>query len=161
MISKKSASDIIQKLKINYLEHDSILEPDFLRSEDFLLSLTESLALSGIAMSIAGNSRPCSGAEHMISHAIDELFGHGIKAPHGIQVLIAALYLEGFRKNSSVNSVVGSLDQLKQILSFYKFPLEFKDINISEQELNKILEMAPKTRAGRYSILNEAFIKNH
>jgi len=161
MISKKSASDIIQKLTVNYLEQGSLLGTDFLRSEEFLFSLTESLALSGIAMSIAGNSRPCSGGEHLISHAIDENYGHGFKAPHGIQVLIASLYLEKFRRSTSVNSISGSLENLKTVLKFYEFPLDFKDIDISEAELKKIIEIAPKTRAGRYSILNEAFIKNH
>jgi glycerol-1-phosphate dehydrogenase [NAD(P)+] len=37
-----------------------------------------------MAMAVAGTSRPCSGACHEISHAIDEL--HPGRATHGQQV---------------------------------------------------------------------------
>ena len=47
---------------------------DSIGSDDFLVALSEALVLSGIAMGIAGTSRPCSGACHEISHAIDLLF---------------------------------------------------------------------------------------
>ena len=42
--------------------------------DDFLMVLAEALVLSGIAMSVAGTSRPCSGACHEIIHAVDVLF---------------------------------------------------------------------------------------
>jgi glycerol-1-phosphate dehydrogenase [NAD(P)+] len=157
MISKKSASDLIQKLQINFLEQ-KIAPEEFLLSEDFLFSLTESLALSGIAMSISGNSRPCSGGEHLISHAIDKVFGHGQKAPHGIQVLIATLYLEKYREKSSISTITNNLYNLREILKYYDFPLDFSDIQISADELKEIIEIAPQMRAGRYSILNEIYL---
>ena len=40
-------------------------------------------------MEIAGSSRPCSGAEHLISHALDAL--HPGTAQHGEQVAFGAL----------------------------------------------------------------------
>ena len=52
--------------------------------------------MSGLAMAIAGNSRPCSGSEHLISHAIDSLnCNHGLL--HGEVVGITSqfsLYLQ-------------------------------------------------------------------
>ena len=161
MISKKSASDIILKLKNNYLKPYYSNPIEFLRSEIFLSSLIESLALSGIAMSITCNSRPCSGGEHLISHAIDKIFGHGTKAPHGIQVLIASLYLEKYRTESSLMSLFSSLKEFQAILEYYEFPTEFINIDINEKDLKNIIEMAPLTRPGRYSILNDIYIKNH
>ncbi len=47
---------------------------DDLHSDTFLTALSEALVLSGLAMAAAGSSRPCSGACHEISHAIDALF---------------------------------------------------------------------------------------
>ena len=52
--------------------------------------------LSGLAMAMAGYSRPCSGADHEILHAIDHLFpgtaGHGELA--GVGALFST-YLRG------------------------------------------------------------------
>lgn len=155
MLSKRSAINLIHKLELNLLRNNHLDIDAFLRSSDFLSTLTESLALSGIAMSISGNSRPCSGAEHMISHAIDQIYGHGIIAPHGIQVLVATLFLEQYRQASSLKSTIGDLNQFKNTLSSYGFPISFEDIGIQNNELSKILELAPQTRSGRYSILNK------
>ena len=47
---------------------------DGIEDEDFLVALAEALVLSGLAMTTAGSSRPCSGADHEILHAIDHLF---------------------------------------------------------------------------------------
>ena len=42
---------------------------DSIEDDDFLVALAEALVLSGMAMSVAGTSRPCSGACHEILHA--------------------------------------------------------------------------------------------
>ena len=57
--------------------------------DDFLHRLLRGLVLSGLAMEIAGSSRPCSGAEHLISHALDSM--HPGTAQHGEQVAFGAL----------------------------------------------------------------------
>ena len=58
--------------------------------------LAEALILSGLAMSVAGSSRPCSGGDHEIMHAIDQLYpgtaSHGELA--GVGALFCA-YLRG------------------------------------------------------------------
>nr|MBA3349353.1 iron-containing alcohol dehydrogenase [Actinomycetota bacterium] len=59
------------------------------RDPRFLMQLAEGLVLSGMAMVCAGNSRPASGGEHEISHAIDHLFGG--RALHGAQVAFGCL----------------------------------------------------------------------
>ncbi len=56
---------------------------------EFLQRLLRGLVLSGLAMEIAGSSRPCSGSEHLISHALDAL--HPGTAQHGEQVAFGAL----------------------------------------------------------------------
>jgi len=60
--------------------------------EIFLQNLVRCQIYSGLAMSIAGSSRPCSGAEHLISHAIDHLkLNHGLL--HGAQVGSISLFI--------------------------------------------------------------------
>ena len=46
------------------------------------------LMLNGIAMAIAGSTRPAAGSEHLISHALDRVSLH--PRPHGVQVGVAA-----------------------------------------------------------------------
>jgi glycerol-1-phosphate dehydrogenase [NAD(P)+] len=49
--------------------------------------LATALLLNGVAMELAGNSRPASGSEHLISHALDGLPGR--PRLHGLQVGVA------------------------------------------------------------------------
>src|SRR5919197_6616552 len=51
-----------------------LYQPGSIESDRFLTVLAEGLVLSGMAMSFAGSSRPSSGGDHEILHAIDHLF---------------------------------------------------------------------------------------
>ena len=77
-----SAMMAYNSLDILFLKHSYNI-----RSESFQRSLASSLTVSGLAMEIAGSSRPASGSEHLISHALDEI----CEKPkmHGIQVGVA------------------------------------------------------------------------
>lgn len=68
-----------------------------LDNEDFVRSVVYGQLLSGVSMAIAGSSRPCSGSEHLISHALDSA-GIGNSVLHGEKVGIASrfcLHLQG------------------------------------------------------------------
>lgn len=55
---------------------------------DSFATLAQGLLMSGIAMEIAGSSRPASGGEHLISHALDR---HAQRPmAHGLQVGLAS-----------------------------------------------------------------------
>ena len=58
---------------------------DVIFGDEFLYDLTNAIVTSGLAMIIAGNTRVSSGAEHLISHAIDEYFPER-STIHGLQV---------------------------------------------------------------------------
>src|SRR2546428_6539188 len=45
------------------------------RSKEGVRTVVEALISCGVAVSIAGSSRPCSGAEHLFSHALDIVAG--------------------------------------------------------------------------------------
>lgn len=62
------------------------------QNDSFVESLIRCQIYSGLAMSLAGSSRPCSGAEHLISHAIDQSgLVEGIL--HGCQVGAISLFV--------------------------------------------------------------------
>ena len=58
------------------------------RDPKIIGDIMEGLVLSGVCMSLAGNSRPASGCEHHMSHYWEMMFeqAHKRPAPHGIQV---------------------------------------------------------------------------
>jgi glycerol-1-phosphate dehydrogenase [NAD(P)+] len=66
--------------------------------------LIEAVMLSSLSMCVAGSSRPASGSEHMISHAIDEL--HGPLLPHGLQVALGTVATLAAYGDSRANDVV-------------------------------------------------------
>lgn len=79
--------------------------------------LGTALMLNGIAMEIAGSSRPASGSEHLISHALDRI----AKRPllHGLQVGVATcicshLQGEGTERIEGVLRAVGFWDEIRR-----------------------------------------------
>ncbi len=61
--------------------------------------LGTALMLNGIAMGVCGSSRPASGSEHLISHALDALGGTPLL--HGLQVGVATYLVSLLQKQSS------------------------------------------------------------
>jgi glycerol-1-phosphate dehydrogenase [NAD(P)+] len=113
----------------------------------FLVALTEALILSGLAMEIAGSSRPCSGAEHMISHALDELLG-GIVS-HGLQVGFGSVVTAALR---ATDPEFGNLRALYRAVGI---PTRPSDLNLSWEVFQRVVQHAPRTRPSRYTILSE------
>ncbi|MEU4098527.1 iron-containing alcohol dehydrogenase family protein [Streptomyces sp. NPDC026673] len=114
--------------------------------DEFLTVLSEALVLTGIAMSISGDSRPASGACHEISHAIDLLYPKRAAA-HGEQVGIGAAFAMFLR---------GAPDEaglFAEVLNRHGLPTTPGEIGFTEAEFVKAVEYAPQTRPGRYTIL--------
>lgn len=65
------------------------------RDPEVLGKIMEGLVLSGVAMSLYGNSRPASGCEHHMSHYWETVFGQkGLRpAPHGTQVGVGTVLI--------------------------------------------------------------------
>jgi glycerol-1-phosphate dehydrogenase [NAD(P)+] len=110
---------------------------------DFLRSIANGLVLSGLAMISSGTSRPASGGEHEISHAIDDIYGG--RALHGAQVAFGcivsvALYGEDF---------AGFRARLNRL----KLPSHPADLGMDEDEVVRVLLEAPETRPGRFTII--------
>jgi glycerol-1-phosphate dehydrogenase [NAD(P)+] len=107
--------------------------------------LLDGLVMSGIAMEIAGSSRPCSGSEHLVSHAIDRLYPG--TAQHGEQVAFGTLVctrLQGEDWRS-----------LKEFLAGAGLAGAVGGFGLSRQQLAAAVREAPSTRPGRYTVLDE------
>jgi glycerol-1-phosphate dehydrogenase [NAD(P)+] len=117
---------------------------DAVGSDAFLTALAEALLLSGLAMAVAGSSRPCSGACHEISHAIDALYPG--KASHGEQVAVGALFASFLRESEL-------LEQLNAALSRHGVPRLPGELGLSAEEFAAAVAHAPTTRPERYTIL--------
>lgn len=115
-----------------------------LDSDDFLTTLAEGLFLSGMAMSVAGNSRPCSGSCHEISHAMDALFGS--PGLHGEQVGVGALFASWLREDPHV-------PMLDQCMRLHGMPRVPADLGLTSAEFTTAVVEAPAMRPDRYTIL--------
>jgi len=110
----------------------------------FLICLAEGLIQSGIAMSIAGSSRPASGAEHLISHALDTILDK--PKPHGIQVGFATLFTQALRGSD--------ITDIMEVYRSLGFPTTFDAIGISIDTFMEAIRVAPYTRKNRFTILD-------
>jgi glycerol-1-phosphate dehydrogenase [NAD(P)+] len=115
-----------------------------LTSVEFLTGLAEALVLSGLAMALAGSSRPCSGADHEISHAIDALYPG--TASHGEQVAVGALFASFLRDDET-------LAALDAALSRYEVARLPSDLGLSDEQFVAAVAHAPSTRPDRFTIL--------
>jgi glycerol-1-phosphate dehydrogenase [NAD(P)+] len=120
--------------------------PGTVQDDGFLQTLAEGLVLTGISMSVAGDSRPASGACHEINHAFDLLYPKRA-ASHGEQCGLGAafaMFLRGAHDESAYMA-----DTLRR----HRLPVLPTDIGFSVEEFVRVVDFAPRTRPGRYTIL--------
>ena len=105
----------------------------------------KSLFSGGMAISIAGSSRPASGSEHLFSHALDKILEK--PALHGEQCgvgTIMMMYLHG-----------GDWKAIKDTLEAVQAPTTAAQIGVSDDDIIEALMMAHKIRPERYTILGD------
>lgn len=117
-----------------------------MRNPSFLRTLADALVLSGMAMIQAGTSRPASGGEHEISHAIDELYGG--PALHGAQVAFGCIVSVRLYEEDHVRF----RDRLRRL----GLPQHPGDLGLTLDDAVRVLLHAPETRPGRYTIVEAA-----
>ncbi|MEV4681149.1 iron-containing alcohol dehydrogenase family protein [Streptomyces kurssanovii] len=126
---------------------ESVLRhPGGVGDDEFLTVLAEALVLSGIAMSISGDSRPSSGACHEISHAFDLLYPKRA-ASHGEQCGLGAAFAMHLRGASEQAGL------FSEVLRRHGLPVLPQEIGFSADEFVRAVEYAPQTRPGRFTIL--------
>jgi glycerol-1-phosphate dehydrogenase [NAD(P)+] len=120
--------------------------PGTIVDDQFLATLSESLVLCGISMAVAGDSRPASGACHEISHGFDLLFPKRA-ASHGEQCGLGGAFATYLRGD------VATAGEMAECLRRHELPVLPEEIGFSMEEFVKVVEFAPQTRPGRYTIL--------
>ncbi|MCX8153281.1 MAG: NAD(P)-dependent glycerol-1-phosphate dehydrogenase [Candidatus Bathyarchaeota archaeon] len=114
-------------------------------NDEGLRVLLEALISCGVAMSIAGSSRPCSGSEHLFSHALDM-----VKCPHGMHGeqcgvgSILAAYLHG-----------SNWKQIRDALKRIGAPTTASELGVEEEDVVNALAIAASIRPERYTIFHK------
>jgi glycerol-1-phosphate dehydrogenase [NAD(P)+] len=125
--------------------HSVIDRTDGIDDLPFLTSLADALVLSGVAMTVAGSSRPCSGSDHELVHAVDALFPGA--ANHGELAGLGALFSAVLREEGNLAG------NLHECLRRHGLPATPAEIGLDEEEFLSAVLQAPSTRPDRYTIL--------
>ncbi len=125
--------------------HAVLHEPGPTGSDEFLTVLAEALILSGMAMAVAGSSRPASGGDHEIMHAINQLYPG--TASHGELAGLGALFCTHLRGDAGQAAAISSC------LGRHGLPRLPAEVGLSAGQFTAAVCHAPATRPGRYTIL--------
>jgi glycerol-1-phosphate dehydrogenase [NAD(P)+] len=125
--------------------HAVLYEPGPSTSDAFLTVLAEALILSGMAMAVAGSSRPASGGDHEIMHAINQLYPG--TASHGELAGLGALFCTLLRDDASQATAISSC------LQRHGLPRLPGEAGLSAEQFAAAVCHAPETRPDRYTIL--------
>jgi len=137
-LSKMTAEILVQNA--------NIIKPHQEQSARFVI---KALVSSGVAMSIAGSSRPASGGEHKFSHALDRLAPG--KALHGESCgigTIISMYLHG-----------GDWRGIRESLRLIGAPTTPADLGIDDSVAAEAVLMAKTIRPERFTIFDMGITK--
>lgn len=132
MISKKAVNSFVRT------------EFKGIKDDLFLKELVDSLTLNGISMEIAGDSSPASGAEHLISHALDKFLQN--PQLHGVQVGIATYIMAKVQNHRA--------KRIKTILEETGFFEYVKTLKMKKDDFKKAIDLAPSIKPGRYTYIH-------
>ena len=106
--------------------------------------LGTALMLNGIAMALCGSSRPASGSEHLISHALDALSQR--PRLHGLQVGVATYLASLLQRQNS-----GRVASLFEATGFWR---AIAADPFSRSEWLEAARLAPSLKPGFYTVLS-------
>jgi glycerol-1-phosphate dehydrogenase [NAD(P)+] len=153
LAAERGLEDVDQRAWDLSVQSFELIEPDLdvdpgasANSLGFYRRLSDALVLSGMAMICSGTSRPASGGEHEISHAMDELLGG--RAMHGAQVAFGCIF--------SVALYGEDPEKFRARLRRLHLPEKPADLGLDADGMIEVLLHAPQTRPGRFTILEGA-----
>lgn len=135
---------MISKMAFNSICYNDQMD---LGGKPFIKILTQALVMGGLAMEIAGFSRPSSGSEHLFCHSLEENFSEEVNVPHGIAVAMGS-YGACIFQNRNIEKITG-------VIKKYDIPIRPSEWNITKEIFINAWIQAPATRSDRYTILNE------
>ena len=131
---------------LSRMSFDSVYHCDQkdMKSRVFIRILSRALVMGGLAMEIAGSSRPCSGSEHLFAHAIEEHYPD-IRITHGLAVALG-----------TIPACIFQGQDPSGLLSFYRthgLSIDPSSYGISEEMFADMWEKARTIRPGRVTVL--------
>ena len=115
------------------------------RTQEGIRTVLEALVSCGVAMSIAGSSRPTSGSAHLFSHALDKIAEK--PALHGEQCGVGVIMMA---KLHGIN-----WKAIRRSLQIIGAPTTAAELGIDQDTITKALTMAQGIRPDRYTILSK------
>ena len=124
------------------IENASTIKP---RLDESAWFVCKALVSSGVAMSIAGSSRPASGSEHKFSHALDRI----AKKPalHGEQVGVGTIMMTYLHN--------GDWEAIRTALLAIGAPTTARALGVTDEEVLEALIHAHEINKERYTILGD------
>lgn len=133
----------LAKLSADIIMHKS---KELLLNEYGVRTIIEALISAGVAAGIAGSSRPCSGSEHLFSHAL-EYITDGNCGLHGERVGLGTIIM---------SKLYGmDFEGIIEVLENVKAPVKANQINLTEKDVVQSLLIAQDLRPERYTILSK------
>ncbi|MEM3736882.1 MAG: NAD(P)-dependent glycerol-1-phosphate dehydrogenase [Candidatus Bathyarchaeia archaeon] len=114
-------------------------------SDEGIGIVVEALISCGVAMSIAGSSRPCSGSEHLFSHALDRVAPK--PALHGEQCGVGTIMMAYLHR---IN-----WKRIRDVLKRIGAPTTANELGVEPDHVVEALTLAHTIRPERYTILGE------
>jgi glycerol-1-phosphate dehydrogenase [NAD(P)+] len=124
------------------MQNAELIKP---HNEEGIRILIEALISCGVSMSIAGSSRPCSGSEHLFSHAIDMIKRN--HALHGEQCGVGAILMSYLHR--------ANWKKVRDTLKKLDAPTNANNLGLEREDVVKALEVAATLRPERYTVLNK------
>jgi glycerol-1-phosphate dehydrogenase [NAD(P)+] len=124
-----------------------ISEADVLKRnlEESAWSIVRPIIVSGVSMAIAGSSRPASGSEHLISHALDQI-APGM-ALHGEQCGVGTIMMMALHGSD--------WKRIRRALELVGAPTTIRQLGITKEQMVEALTTAHRIRPDRYTILGD------
>lgn len=111
-----------------------------------LRTFAMALLLNGVAMELAGSSRPASGSEHLISHGLDSISQR--PRLHGLQVGLATYCVSRLQGGQQTQRI----HELFQSTGFWE---AIRADPFDKDEFLQALRIAPKLKGDFHTVLNE------
>jgi glycerol-1-phosphate dehydrogenase [NAD(P)+] len=118
------------------------------RTQEGIRTLLEALVSCGVAMSIAGSSKPTSGSSHLFSHALDLIAE--TPALHGEQCGVGSIMMA---KLHGLNWAT-----IRESLKIIGAPTTADELGVADENIVKALSLASSIRPERYTILNKVHL---
>ncbi|MBQ4225809.1 MAG: iron-containing alcohol dehydrogenase family protein [Oscillospiraceae bacterium] len=133
---------------LSRMSYDSVYYCDEqdMESRVFIRVLSRALVMGGLAMEIAGSSRPSSGSEHLFAHAIEEYYPQ-VKISHGMAVAMGTVPACIFQGQDA--------DGIQRFFKLHGLDISPASYGITEDMFADMWDKARIVRPGRITILDD------